>query len=185
MAERFSSALWRSVRKISLVAVGHTGKKVEEFLTDQLLYGVVSAYCISAYGWMGPVVTFLVMTPVSILLCLLYIRLYYWAGKDLFGFEALKEMGENIEKEGKIWQCAKRVIRLGDTSAIIVLSILFDPFMTTVYMRRGLEKYDGLDKRSWRIFWTSVVISNGFWSIRWGAIAGIAIEIWPYVRAVF
>lgn len=176
-------AIWQWIEKIGLIAIGHTGKKVEEFLTDQLLYGAVSAYCVSVYGWYGPFATFCIMAPISILFCRVYLRLYDWAGVDLFGFELLKEVRDGMEKEGRVWRIARKVVQLGDIPAIFALSILFDPFMTTVYMRQGAAKYDGLDPRSRRIFWYSVAISNGFWSIRWSLVWGVCYKFWPYLRS--
>jgi hypothetical protein len=44
-----------------------------------------------------------------------------------------------------------------------VLSLLSDPFITTAYLRRGANRYDGMGRREWRIFLTSFVISTGAW----------------------
>lgn len=57
-----------------------------------------------------------------------------------------------------------RAINKGDIAAFFVLSIYFDPFITTVYLRK--ESFGRLKCREWTIFIASAVISNGWWTIR-------------------
>ena len=167
---------------IGLVAIGHSAKKIEELLFDWLLYGSVIAACTTIWGplW-GSVAGFAIMSPLSALLCLGYIRFYDWAQKDWFGFELLKELrGDAI---GGSWfhRLVGRVARLGDIPAFFALSVYGDPFMTTVYMRRGVRKFTGLSPSEWAVFWSSVLVSNGYWTVRWTAIFVLAKFLWDAV----
>lgn len=64
----------------------------------------------------------------------------------------------------KITLLALWAIHKGDMAAFFVLSIFFDPFITTIYLRK--ESFAGLKYREWVIFFASAVISNGWWIIR-------------------
>lgn len=45
-----------------------------------------------------------------------------------------------------------------------MLSLHFDPFVTVVYLRDGSPGRSGLSRRDWAVFWSSVVISNLYWT---------------------
>lgn len=49
------------------------------------------------------------------------------------------------------------------TVVFLFLSIKFDAFITTAYMRRG--KFNGMGKRGWAIFMGSLLISNVYWTL--------------------
>ena len=51
----------------------------------------------------------------------------------------------------------------GDVVAFFALSLRFDPFVTTAYLRHG--QFNGLSPRDWRIFLASVVVSNAAWAL--------------------
>jgi hypothetical protein len=40
---------------------------------------------------------------------------------------------------------------------------MFDPFITTAYMRHGSRKYNGMNRRDWATFLSSGLISNLWW----------------------
>lgn len=61
--------------------------------------------------------------------------------------------------------------------AFVALSLRFDPFITTAYLRR--TAYAGLSPRDWRIFLGSVLLSNAAWAlVCFGGIAA-ARHFWP------
>ncbi len=73
-------------------------------------------------------------------------------------------------------------LRQSDLIACILLSIKFDPFIVTVYLRQGA--FDGMPRRDWRIFLLSWLIGNAWWSVvcftglsavQWG---------WAWVKAI-
>ena len=166
-------AAWirRHKERIGLIAIGHTGKRVEEFLFDWLLYGVVVVWCTTTWGvvW-GSLAAFAVMTPLSALACWGYIRFYDWAKKDWLGFETIEKLRESEVTAGWLMRHLIRITKLGDIPMFIALSVYGDPFMVTVYFRRGSELYNGLSRRDWKVFWLSVIFSNAYWTLRWSVI---------------
>lgn len=176
----------RHKERIGLIAIGHTGKKIEEFLFDWLLYGVVVTQCTILWGpvW-GSLATFLIMMPVSAAACYAYIRFYDWAKKDWLGLETLEELREKETQHHWLVRHVVRTAKLGDVPMFFVLSFWGDPFLTTVYFRRGAHLYNGLSARDWKIFWASVVVSNAYWTLRWTVIVVVALYLWQFVSPYF
>ena len=171
----------RHKHKIGLIAVGHSAKKVEEHLVDWILYGIVVAYATSVWGTLwGSLAAFAVMTPITGILCLLYIRLYDWAGKDWFGLEALKEIREDQASGGWFSRLMYRIARHGNGAAFFALSLYGDAFMTTIYLRKGSHAYAGLTRRDHMIFWSSLIVSNAYWTLRWTVIVTVVLWILQY-----
>jgi hypothetical protein len=57
---------------------------------------------------------------------------------------------------------------------LVVLSVKFDPFITTIYMRRGAHQYRGMSRRDWGIFAASLAIGNLCWALAmFGGITGL------------
>jgi hypothetical protein len=152
--------------------LGHTAKKLEELLFDWLVYGAVTAYLTSLYGvFQGSLWTFAVMAPLSALMCYLYLKFYDWSKRDWLGLEALKRL-----REGK--GLFARLAKLGNVPAFVVLSLQFDPFVVTVYLRKGSDKYNGYSGRDWMIFWASVLFANAYWTLRWTLIFELIRLLW-------
>jgi hypothetical protein len=170
-------------QRIGTAAIGHTGKLIESVVFDHLIYGAVVAYAILHYGEVyGSVVSFVMMAPISAVVCYAYLRLYDWAGVDLFGFEAVKALREGLDHEGLVTRLMQRVIQWGDVPAFLVLTTVYpgaDPFMATVYLRKGAS---GMSRRDWTIFWLAVVISNGYWTLRWVVLVALATHLWPIIE---
>ena len=124
------------------------------------------------------------MAPLSALFCWLYMVFYDWAKRDWFGFEALKELRE-METTGVFGRLFRRALRFGDVLAFFALSIYHDPFMVTVYFRNKGHEHGGLTQRDWRIFWTSVVVSNAYWTLRWTVIFELIRILWERVLQPF
>lgn len=169
----------RHKERIGIIAIGYTGKRIEEFLFDWLLYGVVVIKSTEAWGpFYGSVYAFLIMSPLSALACYSYIRFYDWAKKDWLGLETLEELREKEASAGWFMRHILRITKFGDIPMFFALSILADPFVTTVYFRRGAHLYNGLSKRDWRIFWSSVIFSNAYWTLRLTVIIVAAQYLW-------
>ncbi len=174
----------RHKQRIGAIALGHTAKKAEEVLLDWLIYGAVVVWATSTWGPIkGSLVAFAIMAPFSALMCLLYLRLYDWAKVDWFGFELIKEMRDEESHEHWFGHLLHRLIRLGSIPAFVVLSIHMDPFMTTVYFRHKHLQYQGLTRKDWAIFWGSVLLSNGYWTLRWTVIYGVVLFLWNLLSA--
>jgi hypothetical protein len=164
-------------QRAAVILTGHTIKKVEEWVFDWLLFGTVVWYCTAEFGVVkGGFLSLAIMAPFSASMCLLYIKLYDVLKIDCFGFEQIKEFKEKYEGAGWKKRMLRALLRKGDAVALIILSILADPFLATVYMRRGA--FNGLSPRDRKIFWTSVVITNTYWTIR--MVATVEILTWIF-----
>lgn len=144
--------------RIGIMAVGHTFKQAEEFVFDYTFYPLMIA-------WLGTMIGGAVMMAFSALISWVYIRFYDWAKKDWLGLELLKEFRDGEEKRGYVARLVQRVARKSGWLAFLAMSCSMDPFMTTVYMRRGADEYNGLSSRDWKIFWGSVFVSNLWWTL--------------------
>ncbi|MFH1182683.1 MAG: hypothetical protein V1690_00270 [Candidatus Moraniibacteriota bacterium] len=67
----------------------------------------------------------------------------------------------------------------GDKAAFLGLSIFGDSFITTAYLRHG--NYEPLQKRDYKIFLLSTLISCIYWSIRNSGVIALARVIWNYL----
>jgi len=72
-----------------------------------------------------------------------------------------------------LW-CLKKSPRLGDLAAFLILPIIEDPFITTMYLRHGHG--NGLRAKDYIVYLASNVISIGYWAIRNAVIVEIAIR---------
>jgi len=158
MALKSANQAIRWKERIGIMAVGHTFKQVEEFIFDYTMYPAVIA-------WLGAVTGGLVMTAFSAFICWLYILFYDWSKKDWLGLELLKEVRDGEEKQSRIAHLVQKIARKGDWTAFFILSVYTDPFVTTVYLRKGAEKYNCLSPRDWKIFWGSVLVANLWWTV--------------------
>ncbi len=102
----------------------------------------------------------LLMSGLSLLVCLLLLRFYDLTGRDWLGIEFIKNQryydGSSPWRRATAWLIAR-----GDWVAFVALSIQYDPFVTTAYMRRGA--YNGMTRRDWFILVMSWFVSNGVW----------------------
>lgn len=180
------SWLTRHKQRIGTVVIGHTAKRIEEYLFDWLLYGVVVYTCTELWGFAyGSLVSFLIMAPLSALFCWTYLKLYDWAKVDWFGLEALKELHE-VETKGWFGGIFKVIFRWGDIPIFILLSIYGDPFMVAVYFREKGHNHGGLSPRDWKIFWGSVLFSNAYWTLRWAFIFVVIEFLWEgFIKPLF
>ncbi len=182
MLSRAHAWFLRHKNKIGTIAIGHTAKKAEEVLFDWLIYGVVVLWATHAWGSVaGSLVAFALMTPLSALACFLYLKFYDWAQVDWFGFELIKELRDEEAHESWWRHLFHRLLRRGGVPAFLALSLYTDPFMTTIYFRHKSRAYRGLDRREWIIFWTSVVVSNAYWTLRWTVILSAIVYIWTRI----
>lgn len=111
---------------------------------------------------LGLVVGGIVMAILSLLDCLLLLKIYDRLKRDWLGIEFIKELRHYPGLAG--WRRALAwLLGRGDVVAFFALSLRFDPFVTTAYLRRG--QFNGLSARDWRIFLASVVVSNAAWAL--------------------
>ena len=121
---------------------------------DYLLYPIV-------IFWLGLLVGGLVMAGLSFLACWLLLWFYDRSGRDWLGIEAAKQVRE-YDGHARWRRWLAWVLRRSEFVVCIVLSIRFDPFVTTAYMRHGA--FNGMSRRDWRNFWISWFIGNLYWT---------------------
>jgi hypothetical protein len=173
---RATDWLVRHKGRIGIIAMAHTLKTLEEFLLDWVLYGTVIAWASAKFGPLyGTLIAFSVMGSLSAFLCYWYLRAYDWSECDWFGFEILKSVrDDDSARLGWFARVIRWVARKGTIPAFFILSVRTDPFMTTVYLRKKESRYRGLTGRDLKIFWASVLVSNGYWALQWAGMLGLA-----------
>ena len=177
----------RWLQRIGTTGFWHVAKWLESKFFDEFVYGAVNIWAIAKFGVeLGASLTFFIMAPISAVICLFYLRLYDRAKKDLFSFESIKEIRDTTVALGRWKRMLRHIIQWGDIPAFIVLNCFWpngDPFMATVYLRKGAEQYNGLTRRDWNIFWASVLVGNAYWTVRWTFVVVLVSQfLWPFIR---
>ncbi len=151
--------------RIAELSIGITASQFLVFVFDYLLY----PFIVYQFGLlMGGIV----MTIFSLIACLLVMKVYDWSKRDWLGIESIKRLKEYTggRKTGKILSW---ILRQSNPVVMLFLSIKFDPFIATIYMRHGSHQYNGMSKRDWKIFFTSLVLSNIYWTL--AAFTGVTV----------
>ncbi|MFA6159475.1 MAG: hypothetical protein WC678_00075 [Parcubacteria group bacterium] len=163
--ERVGRFLLKEKKRLGIWGVGHTINWTIDFFFNFVLYPFVI--------WkLGVFSGGIVMIFLSFLICYAIIIFYDWAKKDWLGIETIKEVKEYNGKS-IIGKFTSWIMKKSDPVLLVFLSVKFDPFITTTYMRHGAHQYSGMSKRDWKIFISSLVIGNAYWTIV--AFAGVAI----------
>jgi hypothetical protein len=153
------------------LAVGHTVNGVICYAFDYGLYPVM-IFCL------GLSRGFVVMAILSFIVCWLTMRFYDWSKRDWLGIESVKSL-KNYDGASRSRRLLAWVLRRSDPIACVLLSIYFDPFIVTAYLRR--EAFSGMTRRDWNIFLLSWLISNAWWSVV--CFTGISAVEWLWQAA--
>jgi len=156
--------------RMTILAVGILGNQVLVWSFDYLLYPFVLYNFGLKMG--GPLMIFL-----SFIVCLATLFLYDFLQKDWLGIEMIKKF-KTSDAHSRLHQFTSRLLNKSDWFVMILLSLRFDPFITTIYMRKGVNEYNGMKKRDWMIFLTSLTISNLYWLI----VVEAGIDFFKYLR---
>lgn len=151
------SRILKNKEKITIPAIGILFNVIFlNYLYDYLFY----PYIIWRFGLFKGAI---VMIPLSTFICYLLLLFYDWSKKDWLGIESIKQIKE---KEMHTWigRVTSWILKRSDLLALLFLSIQFDPFITTVYLRRGSHQFNGMTARDWRIFFGSAAIANFYWT---------------------
>ncbi|EKD43996.1 MAG: hypothetical protein ACD_72C00042G0002 [uncultured bacterium] len=103
-----------------------------------------------------------IIIATSFLLDLATMKFYDYLKKDWLAIETIKQAGLDQKNWfGKLvnWLLNKK----GKFFVFVLLSIKFNPFLVTAYMRKGANTYDGLTSRDWFIFLASTIFANMYW----------------------
>lgn len=164
-------ARWKE--RTAELAVGFTANALFDHAFDLLLYPFVIYH-------LGVVVGGCVMAALSFVVCLLWFRVYDWSARDWLGIEWVKQQKE-YGGPSRTRRWFGRLLVRGDWVALIALSIKFDPFITTVYLRHGA--FTGLSRRDWRHFLLSWLLGNAYWiAICFGGVSAfrwVREVVWP------
>lgn len=109
------------------------------------------------------------MTIASVFLNLAVIRSYDWTRRDWLLLETLKEL-RHKERDSGAGGTVAWLLRRGDVPAFFILSWIEDAIVVTLYLRHGINEFNGLSRRDWMIFWASTVVSNLFWILSLASI---------------
>jgi len=159
---------WR--RRIAELAVGFTVNKLQEYLFDFLLYPFVIFK-------LGLLCGGIIMSVLSFIGCLLFLRFYDWSKRDWLGIEAVKSL-KDYSGTSRLRRFMAWLLCRGDYIACVTLSVKFDPFITTAYLRRGA--FNGMNRRDWRIFVLSWFVGNAYWSV--ACFFGVSILAWVWLK---
>lgn len=129
------------------------------------------------YSWvlwhLGPLWGGGVMILLSIPFDLLTYKFYDWSQEDWFAIEHVKSLKHYTGKNP-----FNRLIGwiLRETPVVVqvpVLSLRFNSFVVSAFLREGSYTFQGLSARDWRIFWWSFLIGQVYWII----VIGSGIEV--------
>ena len=140
--------------------VSYTALTIESVVIDEILWPAVLL-------WQGPIVGGIVMFCIALLNNLLLIWAYDKIKKDVFAFEALREL-TGLKQKGFGMRLLARFIRAGKVPAFIAISF-YDPFLSVIYMRKGVEKYK-MEKRDWCYFSLAMIIGCVGWTLCWQGV---------------
>lgn len=106
----------------------------------------------------------IIMFFLCFVICYITFLYYDWSKKDWLGIETIKEIREHAGQR-KSDKLVSWMLQQSTPVALLLLSIKFDPFITTAYLRSGAHNYTGLSHRDWKIFISSLLIGNGYWTL--------------------
>lgn len=153
--KQIAAKLAAQKERIAILVIGLSGNKIISWIVNY----VIDPFLVAHYGLLKGGFAVIIF---SFFICLVTIVFYDWAKKDWLGIEMIKEMKE-CEGMNYITRVIKWILRKGDNVAFVGLSILTDPFITLIYFRKGANRYNGMGRWEWKIFFASILISNLWW----------------------
>jgi len=159
-------------KRIGILILGLIVNEIIVYGYDFIVYPYLLVTFGLLIGWLYAVIG-------SIILCLGTLWFYDLTKQDWLGIETIKGIRDEPATRG-IRKFLQNIANKGDIVTFFFLSLRYDPFIATVYMRRGMGNHT-MSARDWKIFWASMVVSNVWWGM---AIFG-AIEIFKRWLAPF
>jgi hypothetical protein len=143
-------------------------------------YGIYTA----VVAYYGIIVGGAIMWIAAFVLDVSLLHIYSYFNKDIFGFEAIAEWKE-YDGRSPWKRLRSTVLNMSDPIVYLFITIIANPFLATAYMRKTDKARKGMDKRDWKIFMVSFVISNLSWTLFSGWIAPITKGIGMYAQHLF
>ena len=118
------------------------------------------------------------MTFFAFIANIMTIKFYDWSKRDWLGIEAIKGL-KTYNGNKMIGRFTSWILKRSEPVIFLFLSLRYDAFTTTVYMRQG--KFNGMSKRDWTIFMGSLLLSNIYWTL--ACFMGITLFEWVWTVA--
>ena len=128
--------------------------------------------------WLGVLKGTVVLFFLALVLNYIAILIYDKIKIDLFGFEELKKIKEEVTATGKKTFLQKAIL-LGDIPAFIVFS-WYDPIFAVLYKRKSTQ-FDGFKRRDYWILILSTSIGCFIWSLMLGPLAYLVRISWQHI----
>ena len=144
------------------------------FWTALYVFDYVFDLCIytSVVAFYGIIVGGTIMWATSFVLDVSLMHIYNYFNKDVFGFETITEWREYDGKS--LWKLLRRkIVGMSDPLVFVFITIIENPFLATAYMRKTDKSRKGMNKRDWKFFLVSFVISNLAWTLFSGWVSPI------------
>ena len=154
--------------RVSELALGLSANQLIVWSGDYILY----PFIIYTFGILEGGI---LMIFISFIVCFLTMKFYDWSKRDWLGIEAIKNL-KGYGGNKKLGRITAWIMQKSDPIAFILLSIKYDPFITTAYLRHG--KFTGMNKRDWKIFIGSLLFSNAYWTL--ACYMGITLFEWGW-----
>lgn len=153
------------------LSVGLTAKYLSDRAFDYLLYPFVIFK-------LGIIKGGVVMTILAFFLNIITMLFYDWSKRDWLGIEAIKDL-KNYTGNKMMGRLTSWLLKRSEPVSFFVLSLQYDAFTTTVYLRQG--KFTGMKGRDWGVFMGSLFLSNAYWTL--AAFMGISLFEWAWKAA--
>jgi len=150
------------------LSVGLAAKYLSNRAFDYLLYPFVIFK-------LGILKGGIVMIFLAFIANIMTMTFYDWSKRDWIGIEAIKDLKTYSGKK-MIGRFTSWILQRSDSVIFLFLSLRYDAFTTTAYLRHG--KYNGMGKRDWTIFMGSLLISNVYWTL--ACYMGISLVEWVW-----
>lgn len=150
------------------LSIGLTAKYLSDRAFDYLLYPFVIFK-------LGILKGGIAMTFFAFIANIMTMIFYDWSKRDWLGIEAIKDV-KTYSGNRMIGRFTAWILQRSDSMIFLFLSLQYDPFTTTAYLRHG--KFNGMGKRDWTIFIGSLLLSNIYWTF--ACYMGISLVEWAW-----
>ena len=148
------------LNRIFLFFAGSSFVYITGWLFDYVLYPFVIFEA-------GLKIGFVIMIFLSFISCVLMFLIYDYLKKDFLAIEYSKEKIDLLiadDHKGWLKRVLIWILKRSKIALFIFLSV-YDPFIATVFMRKGAHQFNGLKARDWGILALSLLIGNGIWAV--------------------